>query len=220
MRLSVRSLFLLVAALGVQAALLTLATWQYHRYQQRTLAIAQAEEQPLTIIQGQFLNANTVALDNQPNPADPTQIGWRILTPFQTAGALIIVDRGWSRPLLANGVPHFTPFATSVTTISGILQPIKTPSGWLKGPATTTHPQLLTLVSPSLIISQTTAASLLAISTPTNGVAIPQPAPLANPIQNLSYTVQWLAMAAIFPILCFAAWKKSRAKGPRRRRRS
>jgi cytochrome oxidase assembly protein ShyY1 len=210
-------LALAAAAVGVECGLLTLANWQWGRYHQRLAQQAEFSARPAITLTGMFQNAQTVALDNQPNPQSPddTQPGWRILTPLQTASGTIVIDRGWAPATVQPGkAPNFQPFQTSATSVSGNFQPYPQRHGWLKGPDTTTSPQLLAFLNPSLVTSQTTGPAYLIARTETSANLTAVPPPLANPQRHLSYALQWLGMALAFPILCGVGWAKNRRPKP------
>lgn len=206
-------IFLSVAALGVEAGLLSLAHWQWNRYQQREAALAEFAARPSVTVQGEFLLDQTFALTNQPNPLNPeAEVGWRILTPLRTASGTLIVDRGYMPPVLnADGSPNFGPATPVADTVSGVVQPYPQRKGWLRGPDTTTHPRLLAFLNPQLMVSETAPTYLIARTvTSPNLVAVPPPLP--TPSRHLSYALQWLGMALAFPVLCVIGWRKNRRK--------
>lgn len=205
--------FLLPLAVGVEAGLLTLANWQNHRYHQRIAEQSEFTARPSVTLIGTFLPAQTFALTNQPNPLNPeAEVGWRILTPLQTASGTVIIDRGYMQPTLnTDNTPNFGPATPTEDEVSGILAPFPTRKGWLQGPDTTTHPNLLAFLNPALITSETTTTYLIArTSTSPNLTAVPPPLPA--PTKHLSYALQWLGMAIAFPILCLVSYLNSRRK--------
>lgn len=205
---------LLLLAVGVEAGLLALAHWQFHRYHQRLNAIHAFAVLPPVTLHGTFANAQTVALVNQPNPSDPdAPTGWRILTPLNTESGTVIVDRGWAPPAADpnTGAPHFTSFATSATQVGGVWQPFPHRRGWLRGPDTTTSPRLLLFLNPARIVSES-APQYLVAATPTAAAITPVPPPLTSPLRHLSYMWQWLGMAVAFPLLCWSVLRKKKRK--------
>lgn len=213
----VHRFFLGAGAIGVEVALLLLAHWQWNRYQQRLTEQVNFNAQPKITLEGTFLNGQTAALDNQPNPIEPEeQMGWRILTPLQTSSTLIIIDRGWSPPHFKadQTTPDFTSFTSSATYVTGTLQSFPQRNGWLSGPDTTTSPHLLAFLNPQRITSASTAKTYL-IATENTGTPgiIAVPPPLPAPLRHLSYALQWLGMALAFPLLCAAAFFKNRRSG-------
>lgn len=205
--------FLILTASGVETGLLSLSNWQYNRYHQRLNEQATFSARPATTVSGTFLPEATFALTNQPNPLNPeAEVGWRILTPLQTASGTLLVDRGYMRPALnPDGTPNFSPATPVTDTVDGVLQPFPVRRGVLRGPDTTTHPRLLAFLNPSLIISETTTTYLIArSSTSPNLVAVPPPLP--SPDRHLSYALQWLGLAIAFPLMCLFAYLKSRRK--------
>ena len=204
---------LITGSLATETGLLALSNWQYGRYRLRTAQQAEFSARPSVAFSGTFLTAQTFALANQPNPLNPEEeTGWRILTPLQTASGTIIVDRGYMPPQLnPDNSPNFSPATPAEDKVEGILQPFPTRKGWLQGPDTTTHPRLLAFLNPSLIISETTPAYLIArTNTSPNLTAVPPPLPA--PLRHLSYAYQWLGMALAFPLLCLYAFYKNRRK--------
>ncbi|NBX86237.1 MAG: hypothetical protein EBQ80_03210 [Proteobacteria bacterium] len=195
-----RHIFLLLLVVGLESLFLTLAHWQWQRYQQRLSEVAAFQQQTPITLSGTFLNAQTKALDNQPNPTNPEKIGWRILTPFQTASQTIIIERGWATP------QPLTNFTISQTQITGIWQPFPQRKGWLKGPDITINPNQLAFLNPSLIISTTTGTHYLAATTTTHPNLQAQPQPPFNPQRHLSYCLQWLALALTLPILLLTTY--------------
>lgn len=210
------TIFLTATALGVEAGLLSLANWQHHRYLQRVDEQAEFSARPSITVSGIFQNSQTFALTNQPDPVNPeADLGWRLLTPLQTASGTLIIDRGYTPAVTnADGTPNFSHFATTATTVSGVFQPFPQRHGWLHGPDVTTDPHLLAFLNPSLIISDTQPIYLIARSSTSPGLTAVPP-PLVSPEKHLSYMLQWLGMAIAFPILCACAiWKKRRSKKP------
>lgn len=212
----VRIVPLLLLALGVEAGLLTLANWQYNRYQQRLAEQTAFVARPSQTLSGTWLPAQTFALTNQPNPTNPeAEIGWRILTPLLTPSGTILIDRGYATPRqTSDNQPNFAAFipTTASATLAGVWQPFPQRKGWLQGPDTTTHPRLLAFLNPALIVSDTQPAYLLS-RTPTSENLLAVPPPLPAPTRHLSYALQWLGMALAFPLLCGFAYLKNRRAG-------
>lgn len=208
--------FLVPLALGVEAGLLSLANWQYHRYHQRLTEQSTFASRPTVTLKGTFYPEQTFALTNQPNPLNPeAEVGWRILTPLETPSGTMIIDRGYMPPALnPDGTPNFSPATPTEDEVTGVLLPFPTRKGWLQGPDTTTHPNLLVFLNPNLITSITQTHYLVArTSTSPNLTAVPPPLPA--PTRHLSYALQWLGMALAFPVLCLFGWLKNRRAYPR-----
>lgn len=199
---------------------MSLANWQHNRYRQRQAEHAAFAAIPMRTFSGTFNNAQTVALTNQPNPLNPESgVGWRILTPLESEGKTMIVDRGWSRPVLnADGTPNFAPFTTSATTVSGLFQLFPQRQGWLKGPDTTTHPRLLAFLNPLLITEHLTMPVYVIARTSTSENIIANPPPLPSAQKHFSYMLQWIGLSIAFPILCLYAFFKNRRKPARSKR--
>lgn len=214
--MKIRSLFLCFVSLLIEALLLVLANWQWGRYHQRLAEQALLATRPPVLLNGLFQNEKTVALTNQPNPANPEeQVGWRILTPFKTTAGTVIIDRGWSSPhFQADGItPNFTPFTTSSSQVKGVPQSFPVRKGWLKGPDTTTHPRLLAFLNPQRITSQTTGRTYVIAQKETGGEGLtPALPPVPAPLRHLSYALQWLGMALVFPLLCLGLILKNRRR--------
>lgn len=217
---SARLVLLAAAALAAESALLTLAGWQWRRMHQRQAEMASQAAQPTVTLSGMFDASRTVVLDNQPHPHNPDIIGWRLITPLRTASGTILADRGWlPLPPDRTAAPDLTPYLApgGEVSLTGILKPIPTRHGWLQGPDTTTQPTILARLSPAAITPETVSASYLQLTQPaeepqpgllTQLLAAPSPTP--DPARHLSYALQWLGMALAFPVLCLAAWRKSR----------
>jgi cytochrome oxidase assembly protein ShyY1 len=206
--------FLITTALAVETGLLTLANWQSHRYHQRLSEQAAFDFLPNLTLTGTFDDTRTAALTNQPNPLNPeAETGWRILTPLTTSSGTILVDRGYMQPTFnPDGSPNFAPATATLEAVSGVLKPFPQRHGWLRGPDVTTHPRLLAFLNPSVIISETTPAYLIArTSTSPNLTSLAPPLPAAQ--RHLNYMLQWLGLAIAFPILCAVRWYKARRKG-------
>ncbi|RYG60553.1 MAG: SURF1 family protein [Alphaproteobacteria bacterium] len=208
--------FLATTALGVEAGLLSLAHWQKNRYHQRLSEQAEFSLRPPVTVSGEFDNAATVALTNQPDPQNPEAgRGWRILTPLQTASGTLVVDRGYTLPRIApDGTPDFSFIHTTNATVSGVFQPYPQRRGVLQGPDVTTHPKLLAFLNPARIVSQTSGVYLIARTPSAQGVTAVPP-PLAAPTKHLSYALQWLGLAIAFPLMCLFAALKGRRAYPR-----
>jgi cytochrome oxidase assembly protein ShyY1 len=207
-----KHVFLIIAALAIELALLSLAHWQWRRYHQRMAEQATAAARPPSLLQGEYL-AFTAALTNQPNPQNPEESGWRVLGLFQTSQSLVVIDRGYAPPqFLTTHAPDFThlqpPSATQ--TLQGLWIPLPHRKGWLGGPDTTTHPKLLAFLNPARLTSASVLPQQFVLTVPDTSATIPQPSapPTANPLRHLSYMIQWLVMAALFPLLCVAGWRR------------
>ncbi|MCA3243855.1 MAG: hypothetical protein INF43_00930 [Alphaproteobacteria bacterium] len=202
-------------ALLVELSLLSLADWQWRRYQQRLTEQAVAAARPPNTLTGTYLPL-TAALTQQPNPTNPEESGWRVLALLQTAGSLVVIDRGYAVPRwLADGVPDFTGLAppTGLQTVQGVWVPLPTRRGWLRGPDTTTHPRLLAFLNPAMLTSASVAPQQLVLTSPDTANPEPMPSapPMANPLRHLSYMLQWLLMAVVFPLLCWVVWRRRAA---------
>ena len=209
--------FLITTAISIETGLLTLAQWQYNRYQQRTAQQTEFSARPSASFSGTFQPEHTFALTNQPNPLNPEEeTGWRILTPLQTGAGILLVDRGYMQPVFnPDGTPNFSPATPTEDRVEGILQPYPVRKGWLQGPDTTTHPRLLAFLNPALIVSETTPppyAGYLIARTGTSPNLTAVPPPLPAPLKHLSYAYQWLGLALAFPILCLFAFLKNRRR--------
>ncbi len=204
--------WLLGCALLVEASLLGLAYWQWQRYQQRVAEQAEASARPPYQVQGTY-SPSIAALTGQPNPAAPEQSGWRMLALLQTSGSLVVVDRGHATPRFKpDTTPDFTGLEppTSPQVLQGVWVPLPQRRGWLGGPDTTTHPQLLAFLNPAMMTSATVAPQVLVLTAPDTSAPTPAPSalPNANPLRHLSYMLQWLVMAAVFPLLVWLGWRR------------
>jgi cytochrome oxidase assembly protein ShyY1 len=203
---------LLVTILFAEAALLSLAHWQWQRYHQRLAEQSEAAMRPPMLLQGAYLPF-TAALTNQPNPAVPEESGWRVLGLLQTSQSLVVIDRGYARPqFLATQAPDFTQLQPPAPpqTLRGIWVPLPTRKGWLNGPDTTTHPKLLAFLNPARLTSASVLPQQFVLTAPDTSATTPMPnaPPTANPLRHLSYFIQWLVMAAIFPLLVYLGWRR------------
>lgn len=209
-----KTLLLLCIGLLVEVGLLSLAQWQWRRYNQRLAEQTEAAARPPSQLQGAYLPL-TAALTQQPNPVNPEESGWRMLGVLATSGSLVVIDRGFAAPRwAAPNVPDFTELAPPVgpQTLHGVWVPLPQRKGWLRGPEITTHPRLLAFLNPALLTSHTMVAQQLVLTVPeTSATALlPSAPPLANPLRHLSYMIQWLVMAAVLPLLGIAAWWRQR----------
>lgn len=198
----------------VELGLLSLAHWQWQRYNQRLAEQTEAAARPPSQLQGTYLPL-TAALTQQPNPQSPEESGWRVLGLLQTSGSLVVIDRGYAAPRWASpNVPDFTGLEPPVgrQTLYGVWVPLPQRKGWLRGPDTTTYPRLLAFLNPAVLTSATVAPQQLVLTVPDTSASAPSPSapPLANPLRHLSYMIQWLVMAAVLPLLAAAAWWRQR----------
>jgi cytochrome oxidase assembly protein ShyY1 len=158
-------------------------------------------------------------LDNQPEPYGGPQVGWRLLQAAATSTSIVVVDRGWFIPATQQQFNSAAYLAQGQFELAGVWQAAPAPRGWLRGPATTTAPNILTLISPTLVHPQALSSSYFVATTPTQpgaqpgGVVASRP-PTRNPQRHLSYLLQWLGLALVFPVLCGAAWRR---KAPKQR---
>ncbi len=125
-----------VAGLMLMVFLCTLGFWQIDRGRQKEQWLQQFESRrslslqtlqsvrdrgkdtagfPLKL-QGNFINAQTLLLDNRIMNGRP---GYNVITPFLTEQCIVLVDRGWipANPVKSN-LPHI-PLATQQTTAAG-----------------------------------------------------------------------------------------------------
>jgi cytochrome oxidase assembly protein ShyY1 len=205
-----KTILLLALALLVEASLLSLAHWQWRRYHQRLNEQAEAAARPPAVLAGRYL-PQVAALVQQPNPQNPEESGWRMLALLQASGSLVVVDRGYALPRWQpNGSPDFTGLQPppGPQQLAGVWVPIPTRKGWLRGPDTTTSPQLLAFLNPAVLTSQTVLPQQFILTRAETLATVPTPSapPTANPLRHLSYMIQWLLMAAVFPLLCGVSW--------------
>lgn len=208
--MTIRNYLLVLTALGIEAALLGLAHWQYGRMlEKQNLAVAEAVRPSLTLA-GVWDTAATTALDNQPNPTDEGQVGWRIFTPLVTSTSVVIVDRGWAPfPPDRTAPPNFASVMPTTNHVNGVWAAFPTRQGWLQGPDTTTHPRILAWLNPTRITSATVAPMYVQATTPTAQGLAAQHLPLTGKAnRHASYALQWLVMALIFPVLALWRWRK------------
>lgn len=203
-----------------EAALLALAHWQWQRYQQKlALEVAQASLPPATL-PIQTYQPTQAFLTQQPAPGTG-RLGWRLIAVAHTSTTAVIIDRGWQPPQPVGqptSVPDFSALTppTSPTTLSGHWQPLPTRKGWLKGPDTTTHPQLLAFLNPARLTSATVLPEYFQLTqadaTSTTLLLGPS-APPFPPQRHLAYAIQWLVMALTLPLLVFGAvWATRRRR--------
>ena len=205
-------IFLILCIVCTEFALVSLGVWQFHRWQQRVQEQENRAHSTRLSVTGIYQTSLTVALDNQPHPTQPDLIGWRLLTPLQTVSTVVIVDRGWlPLPPDRTATPTFAglnPPAGSVK-VTGIPLPVSPRKGWLKGPDTTTSNRVLARLNPALITPQgSSTTTVLQSIVPDNPRLLAMPSPTPNPLRHLSYMIQWLTMAALFPVLCLALLHK------------
>ncbi|MFO0500211.1 MAG: SURF1 family cytochrome oxidase biogenesis protein [Pseudomonadota bacterium] len=210
-----RNTLLVLAFLLAEAALLALGAWQWQRYHQRLAEqAAAAHAAPIELI-GAYTPV-LAALTQQPDPQVPEESGWRLYGVLNTLSGSVLINRGYHAPQWADmnkSTPNFTGLTapSGTFTLRGVWADIPQRKGWLKGPETTTHPQLLAFLNPALITSSTLAPQQLVLTqpeTPTSPL-VPAAPPLANPLRHLSYAIQWLCMALVLAVLSALAWRKS-----------
>lgn len=185
----------------VEAGLLGLATWQYHRMQEKDQMAAQLAARAPVALQGVWQNDATFVLDNQPNPQDAT-IGWRVLTPLVTSDSVVVVDRGWV-PLPADRTapPDVARYVARLEKVEGVWADYPQRHGWLRGPDTTNQPRILAWLNPSLITSATLGPQYLQATTATAAAMLAVPPASPDGSRHASYALQWLLMAVAFPLL-------------------
>jgi cytochrome oxidase assembly protein ShyY1 len=211
---------LLILFFLVEAALLALAHWQWQRYHHKLARQeAQASLPPATLAIEAY-QPTQAFLTQQPAPGSG-RLGWRLIAVVHTSTTAVIVDRGWqpAQPIgQPTPMPDFSALTppTSPTTLLGHWQPLPTRKGWLKGPDTTTHPQLLAFLNPARLTSATVRPDYFQLTqadaTPTTLIFGPS-APPFPPQRHLAYAIQWLTMALTLPLLVFGAvWAKRRRR--------
>lgn len=206
-----RTILWILCAFAVEASLLALANWQFHRMAEKeALALVQQQRAPDTR-SGTWQVSATVALDNQPRPGNGDVVGWRIFTPLDVSGDTVLVDRGWvPLPPDRTAVPDFAGLAPTTTTVSGVWAAFPQRHGWLPGPDTTTNSRVLAWLNSALITSASTGPAYLQATTATApGVLAMPPSPPSGQ-RHAAYALQWLLMALVFPILCIVAYRRRR----------
>lgn len=203
--MAVNRALLVTAALAIEAALLALAHWQYNRYRLRLNEQADRLAAPQQHLTGTPIKY--AFLTNQPQPGgdESDRPGRRLIAVIQNAGGEQLADLGWQQnPAVPTGAPNFSAYPISEIQITGITLPLPTRRGWLQGPLTTTHPQLLAFLAPETLTSSTVPATYIAATatSPTLPNTLYAPPALKNPGMNFSYMLQWLGMACLFPVLC------------------
>lgn len=207
---------LLILFLLAEAALLALAHWQWQRYYQKlALQTAQANL-PTATLAIQAYQPTQAFLTQQPAP-HTGRLGWRLIAVAHTSTSVVIIDRGW-QPTQSSPAPDFSALTppSSPTTLSGHWQPLPMRKGWLPGPDTTTHPQLLAFLNPARLTSATVRPDYFQLTqadtSPTTLILGPA-APPFPPQRHLAYALQWLVMALTLPLLAFGAvWAKRRRR--------
>lgn len=214
-KLNLRSALLLVAFIGAEAALLSLANWQLHRYHQRVNEQIAAQNAPPIELTGTY-GPELAALTQQPDPTMPEDSGWRLYGVLNTPHGSVLINRGYHAPQWVDrneSTPNFIGLTapSGTLTLKGVWALTPTRKGLLHGPDITTHPQLLAFLNPSLITSATLAPQQLVLTVPemAGSPLTPAAPPLANPLRHLSYAIQWLCMAATLLIMAGFAWRKS-----------
>lgn len=214
-----RKLVLIVAFLLAEAALLSLGHWQWRRYQQRLDEQATAARAAPTELIGTYTPA-LAALTQQPNPHVPEESGWRVYGVLTTPSGSILINRGYHAPQWADSnksTPNFAGLMppSGTLTLRGVWADIPHRKGWLRGPETTTHPQLLAFLNPALITSNTLVPLQLVLTQPEAPTSplTPSAPPLANPLRHLSYAIQWLCMALALALMAGFAYRRSIRRG-------
>lgn len=197
-------IFLLVVALLVEAAFLSLSHWQYRRY--LSALDENATLRPQIVLSGSFIPSATTVLDNQPNSTNPSTIGWRLLVPFQTASQTLLVDRGWQPlpPDRSTFPPALASLTSAIpTSLTVTLQAYPTPKGWLQSPLTTTDNRILTRMHPAPILVAVSISHFAYEITPETHLP-----PKRNPAMHQSYMLQWLGLALAFPLMVFFSLRR------------
>ncbi len=227
--MSISRAFLYLLAACIEIVLLSLSHWQVNRYHQRMAEHAARVAAPRIHLTGPVILYAFLA--NQPKPgADliggeaggESIVGRRLIAVMQTPQGEHIADLGWQpNPSNPTAAPDFSAFPKTQIEVTGLSMPLPTRRGWLQGPLTTTHPQLLAFLAPEALTSATVPSHYLAATqtSPTLPNILSLPPALKSPLTHASYALQWLVMAIAFPILCIAvARQRARLKNPRSRK--
>src|SRR4051812_46147089 len=108
-----RALFI-TTALAIEAALLSLAHWQYNRYSQRIAEQTARAAAPKDHLTGTPLKY--AYLTNQPNPNgdESSQPGRRLIALMQPTSGQQLADLGWQpNPLVSTAAPDFSAYPTT-----------------------------------------------------------------------------------------------------------
>src|SRR5689334_6204146 len=184
-----------LAALGC-AAFVSLGNWQARRAEEKRAAAAQLESISLT---GRFLPKYTVLLDNKLHAG---KAGYQVVTPLQTDGAVVLVNRGWiEAPRTRERLPE-------IRTPQGTVRI----AGWkverlphaLEAGASSTGPVRQNL--DAVAYAKETSLALrpffiLQREGPDDGLARDWPRPDAGVHTHESYALQWYSFAALAVVL-------------------
>lgn len=186
----------------------TLGTWQWQRFVQKNHPPIKTTTQNHELqITGQFLNQNTILLDNQMYKG---QRGYRIFTPFiqdktnlhDSTSAIVLVDRGWIPQTSNHSTLPTIPPIKGKATLQG--QRAKPPSPGLKWWGSTltlkhTGPQRvlwLDFEQISAALGQPVASFVLTLDAGHPMAFVYPPKTSGTPaLKHLGYAVQWFMMA-------------------------
>ncbi len=216
-RLSPRRLVPTLLVVPLVALLLWLGTWQVHRAEEKRLQTAAFESDGLIAsvlpavpvrylrvrLEGHYVPERQVLLDNMTHAG---RVGFRVLTPFRTAGgATVLVDRGWvplgrSRAELPNvgveGGPRTLGGRLDEFPRAGIDAPPGTGDGWprvLNYPSPATLEQVVgSPLYPRLVLLDAGASDGYLRDWRPTGLSYER---------HLGYAVQWYALAATLAVL-------------------
>lgn len=216
---------------GVEAGLLSLATWQYTRmiYKEkiRTEALNQRHLPPLSAadlspenahraveLKGHFDEQRRYVLENQQSAQGVA--GWRVITPFVLENNVeVIVDRGWHpRPLGGGqGVANLPPAPAPISqTIAGVITPFIIPHGWLKGAQTGVSSDIIMLLTFAAVPPSTLPRAPVYVVATTN--TYPQTTAVAPPPvggeRHRGYMITWSLLALAVAGLFGRFWLKNR----------
>ncbi len=222
----------LLLVFALEITLLSLASWQHQKAvkkEQLFTQLQQAQQQPVqpfslplsagqkVQLSGQLLPQHSVFLAL---PAEPGK--WRLITPFITNSATIMLDRGLITPPVG-GVPNQTwldqflnqpPQNTNLTATVQVAPTRR--NGW-GGPDHANHPRVILRPDPQALAwddlpNLLTTHYLQALqNTHPQATAIASPPPAGLPHRQYMWT--WLSCALILPLLYgFALWSRLKKK--------
>jgi surfeit locus 1 family protein len=215
-----------IFSVGALIVLLGLGVWQLERRAEKHALIgeithrmiAPAESVEALLInedqarfrhataQGTFEHAQETFIFKPRNTETGTQLGYKVITPLRlTAGALIMVDRGWVPQEKRNPATRAKGQVEGLVTVRGLLKPAWSPGTFTPEPSRAEHIWYVHDISAITAAHQLKTATQLYLeaSTPVPGGPEPISETPEIPDNHLQYAITWFGLAIVLVVMYF-----------------
>ncbi|MBI1211929.1 MAG: hypothetical protein GC190_10735 [Alphaproteobacteria bacterium] len=215
-----------IVTIGALILLIGLGVWQLERREEKHALLAEiahrmiapAESVEALLIEedtaafrhataeGVFENAKEAYVFAPRSDESGTHLGYKVVTPLRlTAGALIMVDRGWVPMEQRNPAARIKGQIETPVAIRGVLRPTVSPGMFTPDPNVVEHIWYVRdILGMAAALGLKPATSLyLEASTAAQGGPVPISDAPEIPDNHLQYAITWFALALVLVIIYF-----------------